>query len=390
MILEIHGAQFRNKGALKMLHVAISKIRSHEAQMEFALDEAAGNTAQIRSMGLSVLKGSRGWMGSRWFSPRFKIQKILNHVPFGSDRLAIRNVDGLIDVSGFAFSDVWGHRPMRDFNALASYYAEQGKPVIMLPQALGPFRSHVSRQNFVRLMDSVSAAYARDRTSYNYAAELIGECSKLRIAPDITLFDGRQVPPVLRETKISTDVFIVPNIQVTRRGDAWSVDVYVEMMADLIRLVLSQNCKPRLLVHDTSGADRVLAHMIIGRVKESQVELVEEEDPWKLKVMIGASRAVIGSRYHALVAALSSCVPVVSIGWSHKYDELLSDFGQVGFCIDRSSERIDVENAVRRVCDEKEHVDHREILMNKLSKLGVRNEQMWREILSLVRGGEVS
>lgn len=48
--------------------------------------------------------------------------------------------------------------------------------------------------------------------------------------------------------------------------------------------------------------------------------------PVQLKGVLGTARPVVGSRFHALVGALSQGVPVLAIGWSHKYDELLRQF----------------------------------------------------------------
>jgi len=46
----------------------------------------------------------------------------------------------------------------------------------------------------------------------------------------------------------------------------------------------------------------------------------------EIKSVIGCSDLVIGSRFHSLVAGLSQGVPVVAIGWSHKYEKLLRSF----------------------------------------------------------------
>ena len=40
------------------------------------------------------------------------------------------------------------------------------------------------------------------------------------------------------------------------------------------------------------------------------------------------------SRFHAMVTALSSKIPVLVIGWSHKYLEVMRSFGQAGMVID--------------------------------------------------------
>jgi polysaccharide pyruvyl transferase WcaK-like protein len=52
----------------------------------------------------------------------------------------------------------------------------------------------------------------------------------------------------------------------------------------------------------------------------------------QVKSIISHLDLLIGSRFHALVGALSSHVPVVALGWSHKYVELLRDVGLEDFC----------------------------------------------------------
>ena len=48
----------------------------------------------------------------------------------------------------------------------------------------------------------------------------------------------------------------------------------------------------------------------------------------QVKKIIAGCEVLVASRYHSCVAALSSGVPVLVVGWHHKYDELLSLYGQ--------------------------------------------------------------
>jgi len=53
-----------------------------------------------------------------------------------------------------------------------------------------------------------------------------------------------------------------------------------------------------------------------------------------VREIIGATDGLVASRFHAMVAGLSLCVPTMVIGWSHKYRETLADFGMQNYAID--------------------------------------------------------
>ncbi|MEW8206378.1 MAG: polysaccharide pyruvyl transferase family protein, partial [Candidatus Thiodiazotropha taylori] len=46
-----------------------------------------------------------------------------------------------------------------------------------------------------------------------------------------------------------------------------------------------------------------------------------------IKRLMSACRIVLVSRFHAMIAALSAKQPVIVIGWSHKYKEVMDSFG---------------------------------------------------------------
>jgi polysaccharide pyruvyl transferase WcaK-like protein len=53
--------------------------------------------------------------------------------------------------------------------------------------------------------------------------------------------------------------------------------------------------------------------------------------------IIGRCEYLVGSRFHALVFALSQGVPCTALGWSHKYEELMSQFGVARDCVDHDA-----------------------------------------------------
>jgi len=46
-----------------------------------------------------------------------------------------------------------------------------------------------------------------------------------------------------------------------------------------------------------------------------------------IKAAIGQLDFLVSSRFHVLIAALASNTPFVSIGWIHKFDELVEEIG---------------------------------------------------------------
>jgi coenzyme F420-reducing hydrogenase beta subunit/polysaccharide pyruvyl transferase WcaK-like protein len=62
----------------------------------------------------------------------------------------------------------------------------------------------------------------------------------------------------------------------------------------------------------------------------------EEMSPEKIRELIGRCDALIASRFHAMIAALQRGVPVLVIGWSHKYKEVLDMFELGMYAVDYS------------------------------------------------------
>lgn len=62
----------------------------------------------------------------------------------------------------------------------------------------------------------------------------------------------------------------------------------------------------------------------------------KEMYPEELRLLIGRCDALVASRFHAMIAALEKCVPVLLVGWSHKYKEVLDMFGLGEYAADYS------------------------------------------------------
>jgi polysaccharide pyruvyl transferase WcaK-like protein len=69
------------------------------------------------------------------------------------------------------------------------YWSAAGVPVVLLPQALGPFKDPETRSSARRALKAVSLVWARDSTSYDSVVNLLGDDASVGIAPDMTIAD---------------------------------------------------------------------------------------------------------------------------------------------------------------------------------------------------------
>lgn len=316
MIVEVTGTSTRNKGAELML-VAIREHFAGSSDVELAVDQFFGSYAERAKYGLRQKVTLNGWGRSR-AAVALMPQEFRREFGIVHDD----DVEALLDAAGFAFGDQ--HPPQRtvQFAERVEAVKRAGKPVILLPQALGPFENPVIRDAFARIVDAADLVFARDDVSMQHAREAAGPQDHLRQAPDFT----NLVRPELNADEERTDrACIVPNARMIEKAETEEeAAAYVPFIAQCIEAIESEGLRPVLLIHERN--DKGLAEDIRQHVGR-EIPLHEERDPVVLKRFLGESRLVVGSRFHSLVGALSQSVPAVGTSWSHKYEMLFDEYG---------------------------------------------------------------
>jgi len=117
---------------------------------------------------------------------------------------------------------------------------------------------------------------------------------------------------------------------------------YVPSMAKLIDFII-ENLDVEVLfiphvAHAKSlGADsRDTQNKVFEKVRNKSSVMVINGDyyPQELKGLISTCDLFIGSYMHACIAALSSCVPSLVLGWAHKFKGIMSLVGMDEFVFD--------------------------------------------------------
>jgi colanic acid/amylovoran biosynthesis protein len=270
---------------------------------------------------------------------RYGLRTKLDSLRFGRSRIAAAlmpasfrqsfglaseaDIAAVLDASGFAFGDQLGPERTEQFAGDVIRWKQQGKPVVLLPQACGPFESPRLQRAMRDVVRHADRVYARDVTSLAHLRALSGENERVRLAPDFTCLVRAALPDGFEPQ--ARQACIVPNHRMIEKTSAADRDRYVPFLVSCLRELERRDLQPYVLLHD-SRVDESLV-LPLERAWGLPLRVVRESDPSMLKGILGTAHVVIGSRFHALVSALSQAVPSIAVGWSHKYERLLADYG---------------------------------------------------------------
>jgi colanic acid/amylovoran biosynthesis protein len=248
----------------------------------------------------------------------------------------------------------------------------------MLPQAFGPFQDPVKRDATIRLLNFCHTIYARDEISLEHLRELKLAADIQGPTPDIThLLAGREPED---PTEWARRVCVVPNARMLDRTSSDTAQRYTAFMQRVLQIVRDKALEPVLVVHETF--DLPLAQHL-ATADAAGVRILHK-DAITTKGLLGASYAVIGSRYHALVSALSQVTPSLATSWSHKYGELFRDYGCPENILSMDSDLPTLEAQASAFLEPDRRNQLRERLTARASHHRQRVEEMWQRVETIL------
>lgn len=380
-VFDVVGVNYVNKGAQLMLRAIEQRIASAPYPSRMTLNVKAARHAHERGERIPAslwLERSRPGRTDAVF------RKIGDALPGWLMRrfnwVADREVDVILDASGFLYSDQWGIKGMSRRKAAAALWRACGKKLIFMPQAFGPFERPESRACMRELIGLADLIYARDPQSRDYLAELAPSVSHIRLAPDFT----NLVEPVWRPEleRYAGAVALVPNQRMLDRREPEDTP-YTAFLVTAARALLASGRRVFLLLHE--ARDRALAQSVQAQV-DAGLEIVFRDDPLELKGLIARCDFIVSSRFHAIVSALSQGVPAIGTSWSHKYRQLYEDYGAADLLIPSLAGSADAFGAVLAALADPARRDR---IAGRLSAAAAGQKQravaMWDEIFALAR-----
>lgn len=257
---------------------------------------------------------------------------------------AYTEADLVIDIWGIGFSDAIAKRTFQSYLFSGGRFLVGkilGKPVVKYTADLGPFESRWNRF-FSRFYfnHTVDLILARSETTKKRLVEL-GVKTPIIVCPDtafllpsehssfsLRLAEERAYRPIVG--------FSVSHMAGRQARDK---ERYIKLMAELADYVAEVTggklvFLPNELSSDPALDDRYFTNCVLSKMKkrdETVVAPVEALTARQFKGVIAQCDAVIASRYHTIVAALSQAIPVLAIGWHAKYEGVMELVAQEEF-----------------------------------------------------------
>ncbi|WGF87262.1 polysaccharide pyruvyl transferase family protein [Marinivivus vitaminiproducens] len=382
MMIEVKGIHFANQGAVLMLMATLQRLRQAFPQARFVIEPRAPYPDRARFGLYQKLWGKRlgieiGTLGGM----------VPNSVRNKFGVVVDAEVDTILDLSGFAYSDSWG--PAKIKNRMANHIGQwkrQGKQVILLPQALGPFENAAVREAFGAIVEHADLIFARDPQSLAYVEGAYGKRDNVKLGPDFSAIVSGYLPA--DRDRFRGRSCLIPNIRMMDKTSGDLSGRYVEEMAGALARMDKEGTRPFVLVHE-GAEDYELAEKIVA-ASGTGTEIVHETDPLITKGILGTTAFLVGSRFHGLVNALCQGVPVLGIGWSHKYRMLLRDYDSEDLLVDPNKPAAGSLAAMLDPlldADERGRRQARIVEAGRVQKDAI--EAMWQEVIDRLKASSV-
>ena len=225
----------------------------------------------------------------------------------------------------------------------------------MAPQTVGPFSSHLSRVIARNVLSHCHTIFTRDGLSTDLCEEL-GVGSRARQVVDVA-FALPYAPIEQRHPR--------PNVGINVSGllyrGGYDRDNYFDLAIDyrdftheVIRRLLNAGSTVHLIAHVLSSRsdieDDYRACEDVHRAFPTTILPERFSGPIEAKSYIAGLDFFTGARMHSTIAAISSSVPVVPIGYSKKMRGLYDTLGY-GYYIDARDSRWEVQRAVAQLLE---------------------------------------
>lgn len=227
---------------------------------------------------------------------------------------------------GDSFSDIYGIERLRNVNEVHQKIRSVNKPLVFLPQTIGPFTSDEAKDLANDSLRSARKIFARDPLSFAEASQ-ITDISRVMQTIDMACF--MEYEHVVKLDLGTKQIGLNPSGLLWHGGYSGDnqfgiCDDYKQTVRTILRSLGEMGIAPVLVPHVLSGPGfEVEDDYRICRLLRSEFPFCTIAPyfytPMEAKSFISTLDLLIGSRMHACIAAYTSGVPVYPLSYSRKF-----------------------------------------------------------------------
>ncbi|WP_215398060.1 polysaccharide pyruvyl transferase family protein [Rheinheimera oceanensis] len=381
LFVEIKGVQFRNKGAYLMLLASLEGLKGISRPVELVLSPGPNlpYPERARLGAWQKLSFRRGGLDLTPMIGKLPgaLQRLFNRYGMVSER----QVDLVLEASGFAYGDQWPLRFLQNTAKEVVRFAKAGKPFVFMPQAFGPFKTEDSKAAMRDIINHARLIFVRDPVSLQHLQSCVPNLpDSVVLTPDFTV--GLTAQPNDEIPLINGPyAALIPNNKVVSKfnhaGAEQLRNDYITAFAAAANTLANAGMQCVLVNHEGKEDAELCAEI----AAKAPCTIVQIEDPLAVKAFIGKAELAISSRFHGAVNALSQGVPCIATSWSHKYHAMMTDFGMGDYCVAELSEQ-NLLNALEQLLDNKTALAAE--VKQKAAALKQQNAAMWQRLYQAI------
>lgn len=241
---------------------------------------------------------------------------------------ALGAADLVLSGGGSLLQDVTSRLTIPYYLGVTSMAKLRGKPVAMYAQGIGPIQTFLGRQVTRLLANRVDLITLRDHESAALLRQLGVHRPRVEVVADAAIALGPGDPERGRALLAQAGVTgsATPLIGVSVRP--WKQAGFVEGLAAALDALVQETGGQVLFLPMQVPHDLAAAEAVRQRMKQESFALNPGWDYRQLLDAVAALDLLIGLRYHALVFAAMSAVPLVGLSYDPKNDSFLKLLGR--------------------------------------------------------------
>jgi colanic acid/amylovoran biosynthesis protein len=346
-----------NHGAEAMLLATVGRIRDRVSDATFNVFSyyPREDAARVKDPSVRVFSLTRTAVVFRLL-PLSALLALLRRLGLGfaavlfpADVRALAESRVQVDLAGVSFME--SRRRFLAYNTLTLLPAFLlGVPVVKGAQAVGPFTTKMNRRLAQAFLGRCAAVFARGERSFAFLRQIFGDSPMVRRADDVAfLLEPRDS---LTGGAAPGRAHLLETIELRRHGKRSVVGLcpssllavkdpkgYPALMAALVTALVTAGDLVVLFPNATRGRFdagpsnndlHVISQVLDALHADVRAGVVPVEgDVGAVDIyhVVQTLDMVVTSRFHAMVKALSLGKPTVVVGWSHKYMEVMEEFG---------------------------------------------------------------